>query len=340
MLRRIRLFRFHYMLILLTLLVLLNSNSVLAAPLNPPSITSVRINVPRARQIVISGRYFGTTKPVVRLADISLTVEDGYTNVRIVAHLPARIPSPGDFQLTVTNSTTNLLGSFILTIGAIGPQGPQGPQGVQGLQGPQGTTGSPGEKGDKGDKGEEGEEGEKGDSGQSVTSEPIHLGDPRCPDGVGGTQYTDSTGVSIVCNGVKGDDGGEGATGARGPSDAFADGPNAFTLDSDQTPVASLSLPAGKFLVSASLTIENKGTSKGSPHCVVSDVVAFFVIELDPGNSLANLHSGTLSFTVPIELSSPGDIRLTCWNHIAKPNTVEAKYIFLTALQVGNLTSQ
>ena len=100
--------------------------------------------------------------------------------------------------------------------GPAGPQGPQGPAGPQGQQGPQGIQGPQGERGETGATGATGAQGAKGDPGQSVTSEVIEIGDARCPNGVGGVQYTDSTGVRIVCNGQQGAQGEKGEKGETG----------------------------------------------------------------------------------------------------------------------------
>ena len=96
--------------------------------------------------------------------------------------------------------------------GTPGPQGPQGPQGVQGPPGPQGQTGATGGTG---------AQGVKGDPGQSVTSEVIPSGDTRCPNGVGGVQYTDSTGVRVVCNGQQGVEGEKGEPGTVDTSNLY-----------------------------------------------------------------------------------------------------------------------
>lgn len=106
-----------------------------------------------------------------------------------------------------------------------GVPGPQGPQGPTGPQGPKGATGATGTQ---------------GPPGQSVTSEVIPLGDARCTNGVGGVQYTDSTGIRIVCNGqqgVKGEQGEKGDPGTIGPGSVgasnFAQLPNARAIQSN-----------------------------------------------------------------------------------------------------------
>jgi hypothetical protein len=115
--------------------------------------------------------------------------------------------------------------------GVPGPQGPKGDKGDKGDTGAQGAKGDKGDKGDtgaagargeqglkgdKGDTGEKGNKGDKGEPGQSVTSEVIPIGDARCLNGVGGVQYTDSTGVRVVCNGLQGATGEKGEKGETG----------------------------------------------------------------------------------------------------------------------------
>ena len=90
-----------------------------------------------------------------------------------------------------------------------------------------------------------------GPPGQSVTSVEIPLGDARCPNGVGGVQYTDSTGTRVVCNGQQGEPGGAGST------DVYYK-QNLGTVDLVTAPntggfveLITLTLPEGSYLVSA-----------------------------------------------------------------------------------------
>ena len=137
--------------------------------------------------------------------------------------------------------------------GDTGPAGPQGPKGV------------------KGDKGDPGAPGQQGTAGQSVTSEVIALGDTRCPDGVGGIQYTDSTGLRVVCNGRQGEKGEKGDTGPQGPPGSSGGGSEIFytkntvpgfgfviapeATSSGFIEMATLTLPEGSYLVSASVSL-------------------------------------------------------------------------------------
>src|SRR5580658_2202777 len=67
-------------------------------------------------------------KPTVSLGSYSLGVANNFTNVEIVAALPADL-KPGTYNLEVTaNGTAN----FDVAIGSDGPAGPAGPQGAPG----------------------------------------------------------------------------------------------------------------------------------------------------------------------------------------------------------------
>ncbi len=177
----------HSMFLLLLIVVLVFPISSVAAPTSVsdgvpqiPIITSTLVNAPSAGRITINGSSFGTTQPVVKLVTTTLAVQAGFTNTQIVATLPSGL-SAGGYLLTVTNTSNNLIGIFIVTIGttgATGPQGPAGPQGSQGPAGPTGATGptgasgpagvngSQGPRGDRGERGERGDQGDPGDQGE------------------------------------------------------------------------------------------------------------------------------------------------------------------------------
>jgi|SRR5580658_656079 hypothetical protein len=77
-------------------------------------------------------------KPTVSLGSYSLGVANNFTNVEIVAALPADL-KPGTYNLEVTaNGTAN----FDVAIGSDGPAGPVGPAGPAGPAGPQGAPGT------------------------------------------------------------------------------------------------------------------------------------------------------------------------------------------------------
>jgi len=72
--------------------------------------------------------------------------------------------------------------------------------------------------------------------------------------------------------GDKGDPGTPGEKGDPGPSNAYADGPNSATLDNNLSTVASVEVPAGSYVVSASVRVANGFTSNanGLPTCFVA----------------------------------------------------------------------
>jgi YVTN family beta-propeller protein len=94
-----------------------------------------------------------------------LSVNDGYTNTRIVANLPAPLPAAGDYLLVVTNTSNRLVGVLTVTIGGAGAQGPAGADGV------------------------------------SPVGQPEPAG-ANCQ--YGGLKYTDAQGAHYVCNGAPG----------------------------------------------------------------------------------------------------------------------------------------
>ena len=137
----------------------------------------------------------------------------------------------------------------------------------KGAKGDPGPAGPQGPKGDKGDKGDPGAPGQQGAAGQSVISEVIALGDTRCPNGLGGIQYSDSTGLRVVCNGRQGEKGEKGDAGSQGPPGAGGGGSEIYYtntrvagFDGLISPhssgggfveMATLTLPEGSYLVSA-----------------------------------------------------------------------------------------
>lgn len=120
--------------------------------------------------------------------------------------------------------------------GATGPAGPQGPEGPAGATGPTGATGAQGPAGATGDTGPAGPAGPVGPTGPagaigpagptgpagvagppgaSLTVATLSVGDASCPAGGAELQQVDG-GTSVVCNGLPGAQGPQGATGATG----------------------------------------------------------------------------------------------------------------------------
>lgn len=169
-----------------------------------------------------------------------------------------------------------------------GPPGPQGPPGPAGATGPPGPAGSQGPAGPKGDKGATGATGPAGPIG------PPGPGGPQGPTGPGGAQGPPGPAGPAGSNGAPGAtgpagppgpagvngapgptgpagpagaDGAAGPTGARGPSDAFMNIGTDTALTHAEQVVAHLALPAGDYVVSASLRATNSEAGVGTFYC-------------------------------------------------------------------------
>lgn len=141
-----------------------------------PVIASVQLNLPAAGKITINGLGFGTGRPTVTMGGTPLVVNDGFSNTRIVANLPAPLPAAGDYLLVVTNASSRLFGVLTATIGWAGeqgPPGPSGPQGSKGDKGDRGETGSTGPEGTPGAQGPQGEQGPQGPPGEPGVSPDV-----------------------------------------------------------------------------------------------------------------------------------------------------------------------
>lgn len=135
-----------------------------------------------------------------------------------------------------------------------GPQGPEGPLGPTGPQGPQGDTGSTGPQGPQGIQGIQGVQGEQGETGT-----------------------TGAAGATGPQGGI-GPQGPQGETGPQGPASGgtvYIDlnaGPN--QVNGTET-VASITVPAGKYLVQAKAWVDQTVGSESFVLCALSDLGVF-----------------------------------------------------------------
>jgi hypothetical protein len=198
-----------------------------------------------------------------------------------------------------------------------GPKGDQGIAGPKGDPGPQGVQGARGEKGDKGDQGAQGIQGPRGDKGDAG---------PPGPKGDTGPV------------GPRGEIGPPGPKGDPGPSDAFATTHTSSTIDGTWKSIATLNLPAGSYIASASLSLHNFnlfpvyvlcGVAGGESYGRFLDAYRFF-----PEKSG---FAGTLSFTVPVAGGYPVD--LYCSERISNAS-VHIQFSSFAAIKVGTLTNQ
>jgi len=148
--------------------------------------------------------------------------------------------------------------------------------------------------------------------------------------------------------GDKGDPGTPGEKGDPGPSNAYADGPNSATLDNNLSTVASVEVPAGSYVVSASVRVANGFTSNanGLPTCFVATGSGgsipdgnIYQSELQPRTGTTSSIQ-TISFTRPVTAGPGATISLFCYNAFVSTADLSARAGRLTAVKVGALDEQ
>lgn len=248
--------------------------------------------------------------------------------------------APGDYRLVVSNkdseSYTNLSAStdrYDLTIGAVGPQGPTG---ATGAPGPTGATGAIGPTGATGPQGVAGATGPAGATGAQGVAGATGL--------AGATGATGAQGVAGAtgATGLAGEQGPQGPVGPAGPagesgqSDAFSTAIAGPVTAPVQTVVASLSVPAGRYVVTAKAEVLFDGllAAGWSGGCFLKSGD----LTLDFTQVGINQNSGLVA-PIPmmgtVSLAAPGSIELKCATSHA-----ELRLIKLIAVRVGSLTVQ
>jgi Collagen triple helix repeat (20 copies) len=230
--------------------------------------------------------------------------------------------------------------------GAQGPQGPQGEQGLKGDKGDTGATGPPGPQGERGaqgltgDQGPKGETGAKGDKGDQGDTGPMG---PQGPQGLKGEQGAKGDPGEQGPQGPQGPKGGTGPPGPPGPSNAYVTGPSGHSIQQEESSVAHLFLPTGKYLVSFSMGFDKGAQNTGSgflscrPTVPTNTNPPFPVIHFYNKMLPAGGYLDTMAFTHPVHLASPGPIFVMC---DSPGGLVNARNVYMTALPVGNLTRQ
>jgi hypothetical protein len=144
-----------------------------------------------------------------------------------------------------------------------------------------------------------------------------------------------------------GPQGPQGVAGPPGPatppnayatSKTFPFGSGGSLLTSTFSTLLTLTLPAGRFLVSAYAVVDNGDPSAGAtPWCqILGPPVVTIRADLPPSSST------TLSYTTPVLMNSPGTIQVRCQqaDRTATPNTkVSIAGVGITAVTV-NLEQQ
>lgn len=222
------------------------------AALPPAVITSTGYDTTN-QQLTVQGSSLirGTTLPAVTFDGVPLPVLSA-TSSTVVASLPNTF-APGTYIVTLARGSG--LGNFAffpVTLGAIGPQGERGPQGDVGPVGPAGADGAQGPAGPNGPTGATGGTGLQGPQGprglQGLPGSPGPQGVPG-PAGTGGAVFTTvAPGPKLFTN-------------YRCSTPFGITGlPTCPRATEAMTPVASLDLPAGEYVVLATIQLKNQAT--------------------------------------------------------------------------------
>lgn len=185
------------------------------------------------------------------------------------------------------------------TRGAIGPRGPSGAAGPVGPEGKAGAEGRPGPRGEAGPKGEAGQPGERGERGEP---------------------------------GAKG----EGGLPASGLIDSV-NGPVTLKAEAGEQVVATMSsIPAGSYLLSAKVTLEEKQGGEVTAQCFLRAGGA--TLDQASGAMFGAIEPGyiqTLALQGAETFESAGAVTVTCVDGGIEMSASQAKIV---AVQVQKLT--
>jgi hypothetical protein len=157
--------------------------------------------------------------------------------------------------------------------------------------------------------------------------------------------------------GAPGPAGPPGPIGAQGPpglSDAFSvERANEFAIPTGPpTTVLTLAnVPAGKYVVSANIVVNNLNSPETIPvNCYLGSPSEFspaYSARIDPFSSAgagAHTASGasaqTIALTLTTQLASPGDVTLLCQSNTGTGNTANGGTRQITAIKVANLREE
>lgn len=232
--------------------------------------------------------------------------------------------TPGKLSAAAKSTLTGAVGAT----GATGVAGAVGPRGFRGFEGDPGVPGEPGEQGEPGEPGEQGEPGEKGDQG-----EPGEKGEPGEPgkDGKAGEQGEP---------GEPGEKGEQGEQGEPGISNGyfFTSGPGFDEWDGGEQLLASLSLPAGSFVIDSHVLGNNNAGGTANVSCLVK-LGGVIIGETGESSLGGNTDAGdrsVISISFAGTQASPGKAELICRAQAGFPgNWLERG---MTAIQVSHLT--
>jgi hypothetical protein len=204
--------------------------------------------------------------------------------------------------------------------------GPQGRTGATGAPGPAGAQGSPGPKGAPGPEGAVGPAGAAGPAGARGPAGPEG---PAGPAGAMGAQ------------GAPGPEGPEGPQGATGPSNGYVTAAQGILVtlpaNGDEEIIASLDLPAGDYVLSASVSlVDTASDAQQAGYCIFNSTDGFSFGYIDWGLSTA----GTFPLVGGVQLGAPATVTVGCAHTEGNADPVQVNSYGFTAVLVGTLTSQ
>ena len=293
---------------------------------------------------------------------------NGTSYISLIANNTNNEPDnvPADWSIVASVGATGAAGAAG-TAGATGATGPAGPTGSQGATGatgnsgpagPAGPTGATGNTGPQGATGNAGPAGPTGPTGATGNSGPAGAQGPQGNNGATGAQGPQGNAGATGAQGPQGNTGAngsqgpQGATGAQGPagvSNLYYNAPNSngapieMTVSNTFYTIGTLSLPAGSYLIHASVILSNDYTGAaeeglcelvGGP---ISGAYAFS--DLNPDTNNVGIWSQTLPMMTYATLTGTTTITLQCE---AAPATtaVFVYYPQIAAIPVTTITYQ
>ena len=211
-----------------------------------------------------------------------------------------------------------------------GPRGKAGPAGPRGPVGPAGAKGADGAPGAKGADGVAGPKGADGAAGADGAEGPAGATGPTGPQGE---------------QGVQGQQGVQGPQGPAGPSNAYTYLKHGAVdlgakADMEWVDVASLGpIPAGKYVVNASLTAVKRGGGMLIRCKIVAPGHYSPLQAVAVGETAGSAFTNTLSLMVPVQLADTFNPTVQCRKEYT-PDTDKATYvenIMIQAIKVASL---
>jgi hypothetical protein len=249
----------------------------------------------------IRARRTRRTIATLSVVALAVTVPPAFGGTSITAQVAKALKLATKADKNATQALTLAKKAGTTPTGEPGPAGAKGATGAAGATGPAGPAGATGAKGDTGAAGAQGPKGDKGDTGAQGPQGPAG---PAAPGG--------------------------GSTKLYAYSHTAADSSDNVVQSTDTT-LATLALPAGSYLVQGHVALNLiGGTDTASCKLTVDGG------ELDSSTSKSFGGGTDASFTAPLTSSTATSLAIVCKS--SSPN-FQAQHVNLTALPVSQVVS-